>query len=142
MSEDRQDLLGEPVGAMPLQHINSGQVLPSGVPFPEGVRVGNLIFLSGVIGHLPGIRTLVPGGVYAEAQQALRNLKTILEKQGLSLKHVVRCTVMLADIAEWSEFNKAYVEAFGTVPLPARSAFGCNGLAVNARVEIECIAAF
>ena len=142
MSENLQYVRSSPIGQISMHYINSGQVLPHGVPFPEGVRVGNLLFLSGVIGHIPGTWTLAPGGTYAETQQAISNLKAILEKESLGLNHVVRCTVMLADIAEWSEFNRAYVEAFGTSRLPARSAFGCNGLAIDARVEIECIASF
>ena len=65
----------------------------------------------------------------------------MLQWQGLGLENLVRCTVMLADIAEWPEFNSVYTEFFADLPMPARSAFGCNGLALGARVEIECTAA-
>ncbi len=124
-----------------IERFNSGQLLPASVPFPEGVRVGNMLYLSGQLGNLPGTLRLVEGGVRAEARQTLENIRTVLRGQGLDLQHLVRCTVMLADMADWTAFNEVYREFFGTTPLPARSALGCNGLALGARVEIECIAA-
>ena len=122
-----------------MQHLNSGKVLPASVPFSEAVRVGDTLFLSGQLGNLPGTLTLAPGGIRGEARQALENLRTVLEAHGLSLRHVVRCTVMLADTSEWAAFNEVYVTFF-EAPFPARSAFGASGLALGARVEIECIA--
>ncbi len=124
-----------------IEHFNSGQVLPAGVPFPEGTRVGNLLFLSGALGNVPGKLELVPGGITAEARQTLENIRAVLRGQGLDLQHLVRCTVMLADMGEWPAFNEVYKAFFGAVPLPARSAFGASGLALGARVEVECIAA-
>lgn len=124
-----------------LQRFNSGRTLPPGLPFPEGVRVGPLLFLSGVIGHLPGELRLPAGGIAAEARQAIQNIRSVLQGQGLDLQDLVRCTVMLADMADWPAFNEVWRDGFDTVPLPARSAFGCQGLALGARVEIECIAA-
>jgi enamine deaminase RidA (YjgF/YER057c/UK114 family) len=70
----------------------------------------------------------------------MENIKATLEKNGSSLDHVVKCTVMLADIKEWAQMNTVYVTYFKKDRLPARSAFGTNGLALGARVEIECIA--
>jgi reactive intermediate/imine deaminase len=124
-----------------IERFNSGRVVPASVPFPEGVRVGNLLFLSGQLGNVPGTLRLVEGGLRAEVRQTLANIRAILQGQGLDLQHLVRCTVMLADMADWPAFNEVYREAFGDTPLPARSALGCNGLALGARVEIECIAA-
>ena len=124
-----------------ITRFNSGQLLPAGVPFPEGVRVGNILYLSGQLGNLPGSLQLAPGGIAGEARQTLENIRTVLRAQGLDLQHLVRCTVMLADMTEWAAFNEVYKAFFGDVPLPARSALGCNGLALGARVEIECIAA-
>ncbi|MDY0742926.1 RidA family protein [Paucibacter sp. R3-3] len=124
-----------------IERFNSGKLLPAGVPFPEGVRVGNMLYLSGALGNLPGKMELVPGGIEAEARQTLENIRAVLRAQGLDLQHLVRCTVMLADMGEWPRFNAVYKDFFGEVPLPARSALGCNGLALGARVEIECIAA-
>jgi len=124
-----------------IQRFNSGQVVPAVVPFPEGVRVGHMLYLSGQLGNVPGQMMLVEGGLRAEARQTLENIRTILRGQGLGLEHLVRCTVMLADMADWPAFNEVYREVFGSTPMPARSALGCNGLALGARVEIECIAA-
>ncbi len=124
-----------------IERFNSGRILPASLPFSEGTAVGGLVFLSGQLGNVPGTLTLVEGGIEAEARQALRNIATVLETQGLGLANLLRCTVMLADIAEWPTFNAVYSEFFTGQPLPARSAFGCNGLALGARVEIECTAA-
>ena len=124
-----------------IERFNSGRVLPATLPFPEGTAVGGVVFLSGQLGNVPGTLTLVEGGIAAEARQALENIATILRGQGLGLEKLVRCTVMLADMAEWPAFNAVYAVFFAGHPLPARSAFGCNGLALGARVEIECTAA-
>jgi enamine deaminase RidA (YjgF/YER057c/UK114 family) len=82
---------------------------------------------------------LVPGGIRAEAAQALANIRTILEANDRSLQDVVRCTVMLADMADWPAFNEVWRGVFQK-PFPARSAFGASGLALGARVEVECTA--
>jgi 2-iminobutanoate/2-iminopropanoate deaminase len=124
-----------------IERFNSGRVLPRSLPFSEATAVGGLVLLSGQLGNVPGTLTLVEGGIEAETRQALANIATVLEAQGLGLANLLRCTVMLADIAEWPAFNAVYSEFFADVPLPARSAFGCNGLALGARVEIECTAA-
>lgn len=115
----------------------------SNMPFSESVRVGNLLFLAGQIGAVmsEGGRGLPPGGIGPETRQTMENVKAALERQGLTMNDVVKCTVMLADIAEWSAMNDVY-RTFFTEHFPARSAFGSSGLALGARVEIECIAAF
>lgn len=109
------------------------------LPFSEAVRVGDLIFVSGQIGNPPGSLELAPGGIRAEAQQALDNIAAILERHGSSLARVVKCTVFLLDMGEWPALNEVWVRAFPNEP--ARSALGASGLAKGARVEIECIAA-
>ena len=115
----------------------------SHMPFSESVRVGNLLFLSGQIGATmsEGGRGLPPGGIGPETRQTLENIRGALERAGLTMNDVVKCTVMLADIAEWADMNKVY-RTFFTEHFPARSAFGTSGLALDARVEIECIAAY
>ena len=120
--------------------LDSGRVFPRELPLSEAVRVGNLLFLSGQLGLVPGTMTLVPGGILAEARQALTNMSTVLESAGSSLSEVVKCTVMLADIGDWPAFNEVYTTFFSARPQPARSAFGASGLGLGARVEIECIA--
>lgn len=119
---------------------NSGRVLPATLPFSELVRVGNTLYLSGQIGNVPGTLGLVPGGMAAEARQVMENIRTSLEAHGYSMRNLVKCTVMLADMADWPAFNAIY-GTFFSPPYPARSAFGANGLALGARVEVECLGA-
>ena len=111
----------------------------SNLPFSEAVRVGKVLFLSGQLGTDPATGTLVEGGISAETRQTMENIKAIVEKHGSSMGQVVKCTVFLADISEWGEMNKVYLEYFPEHP-PARSALGASGLALGARTEIECIA--
>jgi len=109
------------------------------LPFSEAVRVGDVLYLSGRIGSVPG-QGLPEGGIQPETRQALESIKTVLERHGSSMDRVIKCTVMLADMAEWGAMNEVYREFF-PVNKPARSAFGASGLAAAARVEIECMAA-
>ena len=106
------------------------------LPFSDAVRVGNLLFLSGKLGTTAD--GLAPGGIAGETRQALENIKASLERHGSSMDRVVKCTVFLADMAEWGQMNEVYVTFFGD-NLPARSALGTSGLALGGRVEIECI---
>jgi reactive intermediate/imine deaminase len=122
-----------------IEVLRSDAVLPKGLPFPDGVRVGHLVLMSGQIGIRPGTRELVAGGIEAETRQTFENLKLQLAAHGLSLKNVVRVQVMLADMAEWPRFNATYLEYFPDAN-PARSAFGATGLAFGARVEVEVFA--
>ena len=108
-------------------------------PFSDAVRVGNILFLSGAIGTDSSGR-VVPGGIGPETRQTLENIKASLARNGLTMSHVVKCTAMLVDIKEWPAMNEVYRTYFPG-PKPARSAFAGSGLALNARVEIECIAA-
>lgn len=123
-----------------IDYLNSGQVLPADLPFSEAVRVGDLLLLSGQIGVVPGTLTLVPGGLEVEAKQTMDNIRAVLKLYGYAMSDLVKCTVMLADISEWGEFNKIYKTYFED-RYPARSAFATSGLALEARVEVECIAA-
>ena len=109
-----------------------------GLPFSAGVRVGDTLYLSGAIGNLPGTLQLAPGGIEGETRQTLDNIKRAVEHFGSSMDKVVKCTVFLADMAEWGAMNEVYRTYFKNPP--ARSALGASGLAVDARVEIECIA--
>jgi 2-iminobutanoate/2-iminopropanoate deaminase len=122
-----------------VQFLNSGKVVPTDLPFSEAVRVDNTLYLSGQIGIVPGTLELVPGGLKEEARQTMENIRTSLEAHGYSMRDVVKCTVMLADISEWAAFNEVY-KTFFSGQYPARSALGANGLALGARVEVECIA--
>ena len=112
--------------------------LLKGLPFSAAVRVGNMLYLSGQIG-IDASGKLVPGGISVETRQTLVNIQALLEQHGSSLDHVIKATVMLADIGEWADMNKVYITFFDK-RLPARSALGTSGLAMGARVEIECTA--
>ena len=114
------------------------EVVGRTVPFSAAVRVDNMLYLSGQIG-IDDAGNVVPGGIATETRQAMENIRLVLERYGSSLDRVVKVTVMLADMNEWAEMNKVYVTYFPR-HLPARSAMGTSGLALGARVEIECIA--
>ena len=108
------------------------------LPFSEAVRVGSMLYLSGQMG-IDASGKLVPGGIEPETRQILANVRAVLERHGSSMDRVVKCLVMLADMAEWPAMNTVYLEHFAA-PLPARSAFGASGLALGGRIELECIA--
>ena len=110
-----------------------------GLPFSAGVRTGNLLFLSGQIGNKPGTRELVDTGITGQARQTLDNIKTTLEYAGSTLERVVKCTVFLVNMADFQSMNAVYATYFPKDP-PARSTVAGSGLALGARVEIECIA--
>jgi 2-iminobutanoate/2-iminopropanoate deaminase len=130
---------GGSVAADKPQFLNSPRALELDRPFSEAVRAGDFLFLSGQIGDVPETGKLAEGGLEAEARQTITNVKRVLEANGSSLTDVVKCTVFLADIAEWPAFNTVYRQFFHK-PFPARSALAASGLAMNARVELECIA--
>ena len=111
-----------------------------GLPFSSAVRVGNLLFLSGQIGNVPGTRQLADTGITGQTQATLANIKAVLEYAGSSLERVVKCTVFLANIADYQAMNAVYASYFPKDP-PARSTVAGSGLALGARVEVECIAA-
>jgi 2-iminobutanoate/2-iminopropanoate deaminase len=111
---------------------------PANLPFSALVRVGHMLYLSGQLGT-DSTGHLVAGGIGPETVQALSNIRALLEAQGSSMDRVVKCTAMLADMAEWGAMNQEYLRFF-TTHRPARSAFGTTGLALGARIELECTA--
>ena len=119
---------------------DDGPFAGMGYPYSESAKVGNLLFLAGQIGENAD-GNLVPGGIQAEAEQMMLNIEAALARRGLGMRNVVKCTVFLADIAEWGAFNEIYKKHFSH-PYPARSALGASGLAAGARVEMECIAGY
>lgn len=109
-------------------------------PFTPAVQVGDVLYLAGQIGTAASAQGgVVPGGIQAETRQTMMNIKDVLEKSGSSMEHVFKCTVFMADMKEWDSMNEVYTTFFPNHK-PARSALGANGLALNARVEIECLA--
>lgn len=109
-------------------------------PFSPAVRVGKLIYLSGEVGT-DSTDTLVPGGIEAETRQTMENIKRTLGTLGLGMDRLVKCTVFVADIAEWPRMNVVYRSYFPDGKYPARAAFQAAKLVLNARVELDCVAA-
>ena len=108
-------------------------------PYSVGVKAGNLVFTAGQLGINPEDGEFVPGGIEAETRQALTNLKAVLKAAGASLKTVVKTTVFLRDMNDFSLMNKVYAEFF-TSEFPARSAVQVARLPKDGAVEIEAIA--
>jgi reactive intermediate/imine deaminase len=127
--------------AAQVEYFSSQRNIDNNYPFSNAVRVGDLLFLSGELGTLPNSSKLIAGGIKNETKQTMDNIKASLAKHNLTMNDIVKCTAMLADIEEWPIFNEVYKEYFPK-HFPARSAFGTNGLGLNARIELECIAAF
>ena len=107
-------------------------------PYSQGLRSGNMVFISGQIPVDPATGEMVEG-IEAQAKQALTNLKNVLAAAGLSTKNVIKTTVFLADLADFPTVNAIY-ETFFLAPYPARSCVQVAGIPKGALVEIECIA--
>lgn len=111
---------------------------PEGFPFSPAIKAGGMIYLSGQIGNLPGTLELADG-IEAQTRQTMENIRTVLEAAGSSLYDVVKCTVFLDNMEDYWPMNEVYASYWDGAP-PARSAFGADGLALGALLEIECIA--
>jgi lysine/arginine/ornithine transport system substrate-binding protein len=110
-----------------------------GLPFSDAVQVGETIYLSGVLG-LGADGELVKGGIVPQMTQTMENLRSALQRSGSSLSHVAKCTVILADIKDFSAMNTVYRHYFPADRLPARTSFVAKALVLDARVEVECLA--
>ena len=97
-----------------------------------------MLYVSGCIGVNPETKAMVPGGVGPQARMVMENLKTIIEYSGSNMGKVVKCTILLADMATFAEVNAIYGEYFPENP-PARATFAVAGLPANALVEIEAV---
>lgn len=129
----------QPAGGARKQVINRPDARP-GVLSPA-VRIGDIVYLSGVLGTKPGGGGLADGGIEGQTRQALENVKSALALAGGAMADVVKCTVFLTDVKDFAAMNQVYREFFPTDP-PARSTVAVAGLVVpNAVIEIECIAA-
>ena len=120
-----------------VEYLQTEKFAKQNMPFSEAVRVGNMLYLSGQVGNIPGEMNVVPGGIGHETRQTMENIKEVLERYGSSMDQVVKCLCMLEDINEWAEMSGEYVKFFPNHK-PARSAFAGSGLAIGAKVEIEC----
>ncbi|MEQ9520567.1 MAG: RidA family protein [Parvibaculum sp.] len=124
--------------AEPITRYTDPAMANANLPFSQAVRVGDMLYLSGQIGNVPGTLDLAPGGMEAEARQTMENIQTVLKANGADFGKVTKCLVMLADMSQWADFNKVYVTYFEPGKFPARSAFGANGLALGGALEVEC----
>ena len=121
-----------------VEYLQTDEHAALGRPFSEAVKVGNMLYLSGKIGNIPG-EGVVPGGIEPETRQTMMNIKEVLERYGSSLDEVVKCLCMLEDINDWAAMSAEYIKFFPNHK-PARSTFAGSGLAAGAKVEIECMA--
>ena len=122
-----------------IQYVNSDETKEKGYPFSDATVVNEVIYLSGAIGTLPD-GSVISGGIAAETKQTMMNIKNRLEKMGGSMDDIFKCTCMLADIKDWPLMSQEYKKFFNPDKLPARSAFAGSGLALGAKLEIECMA--
>lgn len=109
-------------------------------PYSQAIQVGNLVFTSGQIPINPATGQFAEGGIKEQTRQSLTNVKAILEEAGLTMDHVVKTTVFMADMNDFADMNAVYAEFFAE-PYPARSAVAVKTLPKGALVEIEVVAA-
>jgi reactive intermediate/imine deaminase len=131
-------LFATPGLAKPTAHLTSPESMALNRPFSDATEVNGVLYISGQIGAVPGQDKVVPGGIEAETAQVMANIGAVLARRGLTHDALFKCTVMLADMKQWDAFNRVYVTWFKPGRFPARSAFGANGLARGAAVELEC----
>lgn len=109
-------------------------------PYSQAVGISNLLFLSGQIALDPETGTLIGGGVQAQTNRIMENIKGVLEAAGLTMDHLVKVTIFLENMDDYPVVNEVYGGYFNDAP-PARSAVEVSGLPLGVAVEIESIAA-
>ncbi len=119
-----------------IEHFGRPALNGQPLPFSDAVRVGDILYLSGQIGI--GSDGKLPEGIEAQTRQAMDNVGAVLKRAGLGYDRIFHCTAFLGDMKDWPAFNAVYVRYFPNGQMPARSAFGANGLALGALLEIEC----
>ena len=125
---------------MPSKSIIPAPGLPAALgPYNHGVRCGNLLFCAGQIPLDPATGTLVTGDIRAQTTQVLRNIQRLLENENLTLEHVLKTTVFLTDLSQFTAMNEVYGQFF-TQNFPARSTVQVAALPKGAAVEIEVVA--
>ena len=123
-------------GRPAVEHYPSPPINGGPAPFSSAVRVGDVLYLSGAIGRGPDGKP--PEGIEAQTKATLDDIGATLKRAGLTYADLFHCTAFLSDMKNWPAFNKVYVTYFPDGRLPARSAFGVNGLALGALLELEC----
>ena len=110
-----------------------------GAPYSQAIKANGFVFVAGQLGLKPGSAEIVPGGITEQTEQVLSNLRAILEAAGSSFDQVVKTTVFLQNLADFTAMNEVYARHIGDSP-PARSTVEVAKLPSGALVEIEAIA--
>ena len=129
-----------PSVAEEIEHYSSAEALKKDYPFSQAVRVENILYISGIVAQGTDGK-IIKGGIIEESHFVLKSMGEILAHFDLGYEDVFKCLVMIDDIGEWPDFNSVYTQYFEK-PYPARSAFGADGLALEASLELECLAYF
>jgi 2-iminobutanoate/2-iminopropanoate deaminase len=125
------------------KHVIATDKAPAAIgPYSQGVRVGNLVFTAGQVGVNPSTRQVVEGGITEQTTRVLENLKAILEAGGTSLAQVIKTTVYLRDINDFTAMNAVYSSYFGQVRavMPVRTTVEVARLPKDVLVEIDLVA--
>lgn len=124
-----------------MKRVISTTKAPSAIgPYSQAIEVNGFVYASGQIPINPATGTIVEGGIKEQTRQSLLNVRAILEEAGLTMAHVVKTTVFIADMNDFADMNSVYAEFFAE-PFPARSAVAVKTLPKGAQVEIEVVAA-
>ena len=121
-----------------IDYYNSENTKKLDFPFSDATIVNNVIYVAGQVGNIPGTNEIVLGGIKEETKQTMKNIESVLLALGSSMDKVFKCTCMLSDISEWGQMSEEYIKFFKDNKRPSRSAFAGTGLALGAKVEIEC----
>jgi len=125
-----------------VRHAVSTPSAPKAIgPYSQGIRAGSLLFVSGQVPIDPATGQIIAGDISAQTHRVFQNIGEILKAGGASFDHVVRTTVFLADMNDFSAMNEVYATYF-TSPAPARATVEVSRLPKDARVEIDVIASF
>ena len=121
-----------------IDYYNSENTKKLDFPFSDATIVNNIIYVAGQVGNIPGTNEIVLGGIREETKQTMKNIESVLLALGSSMDKVFKCTCMLSDISEWGQMSEEYIKFFKDDKRPSRRAFAGTGLALGAKVEIEC----
>lgn len=124
---------------MAVQYLHTKDAPEAIGPYSQATSAGGFLFTAGQIALDPGTMQLVDGDVTAQAERVLQNLTAVLANAGCSWPDVVKTTIFLADMADFSKVNEVYARHLGA-SRPARSTVAAAGLPRSVRVEIECVA--
>ena len=125
---------------MPRTTVTAPDLTPPVGPFAQAVWAGDLLYTSGQVGQDPSTGTIVAGGIEAQTRQAFENIRRVLSAAGLGFEHVIKAHVFLADMNDFAAMNAIYGEIFAA-PYPARTTVQVARLALDARIEIDVVAA-